>query len=158
MASLDLPGKQLLAPTGYGTSVDAEQLGDAAVTAVADLERLKCGVEPALAFIEQGIKQDNGGVQLVGHDRPDRADGGSGRRGLDDVPGAQLGMVALAVGRAVDPAVADLGAPDATLKSQLAQWILDPDVQQVLEFVGGVAGFGITITWWATRRHSTVAS
>ena len=52
-------------------------------------------------------------------------------------------MVVLAVGREVDPAEADLGAPDATLESQLAQWILDLDVQQVLEFVGGVAGFGV---------------
>ena len=54
-----------------------------------------------------------------------------------------LGMVVLAVGREVDPAEADLGAPDATLERQLAQWILDLDVQQVLEFVGGVAGFGV---------------
>ena len=38
---------------------------------------------------------------------------------------------------------ADLGAPDTTLESQLAQWILDLDVQQVIEFVGGVAGFGV---------------
>ena len=141
--ALDLPGKQLLAPTGYGTSVDAEQLGDAAVTAVADFERLKCGVETALAFVEQGIEQDDGGVQLVGHERPDRADGGNGGGGLGDVSGAQLGMVALAVGREVDPAGADLGAPDATLERQLAQWILDLDVQQGLEFVGAVAGFGV---------------
>ena len=96
-----------------------------------------------MAFVEQGIEQDDGGVQLVGHDRPDRADGGSGRRSLADVSGAQLGLVPLAVGREVDPAGADLGAPDATLESQLAQWILDLDVQQVIEFVGGVAGFGV---------------
>ena len=74
-------------------------------------------------------------MQLVGHDRPDRADGGSGRRSLADVSGAQLGLVPLAVGREVDPAGADLGAPDATLE-KLAQWILDLDVQQVIEFVG----------------------
>ena len=129
---LDVAGQQLLAPPGHGAGVETEQLGDAAVTAVADFERFKCGVETALAFVEQGIEQDDGGAQLVGHDPPDRADGRSGRRGLDDVSGAQLGMVVLAVGREVDPAEADLGAPDATLESQLAQWILDLDVQQVL--------------------------
>ena len=53
------------------------------------------------------------------------------------------GLVPLAVGREVDPAGADLGAPDATLESQLAQWILDLDVQQVIEFVGGVPGVGV---------------
>ena len=134
--ALDLPGEQLLAPSGHGTGVETEQFGDAAVTAVADFERLKCGIETALAFVEQGIEQDDGGAQLVGHERPDRADGRSGGRGLGDVSGAQLGMVVLAVGREVDPAGANLGAPDATLESQLAQWILDLDVQQALEFVG----------------------
>ena len=141
--SLDVAGQQLLAPPGHGAGVETEQFGDAAVTAVADLERLKCGVETALAFVEQGIEQDDGGAQLAGHNRPDRADGGSGRRRLVNVSGAQLGVVPLAVGREVDPAGADLGAPDATLDSELAQWILDLDVQQVLEFVGGVAGFGV---------------
>ena len=48
----------------------------------------------------------------------------------------------LSTWREVDPAEADLGAPDATLESQLAPWSLDLDVHQVLEFVGGVAGFG----------------
>ena len=102
--ALAVAGQQLLAPPGHGAGVETEQLGDAAVTAVADFERLKCGVETALAFVEQGIEQDDGGAQLVGHDRSDRADGRSGRRGLGDVSGAQLGMVVLAVGREVDPA------------------------------------------------------
>ena len=141
--ALDVAGQQLLAPPGHGAGVYSEQLGDARVTAVTDFERLKCGVETALAFVEQGIEQADGGVQLVGYDRPDRTDRRSGRRGLGDVSGASLGMVALAVGREVDPAGADLGAPDALLASQLAQWVLDLDVQQAYEFVGAVAGLGV---------------
>ena len=72
--------KQLLAPPGHGTGIEAEHSGDATVAAVAELEGLEPGVEPALAFVEQGAEQHDGSVQLVGNHAQPSANGMTSRR------------------------------------------------------------------------------
>ena len=99
--TLHVPGEQLLASAGYGTGVETEQISDAAVTAMAELEGLKPGVQAALAFVEQRAEQDDGGSQLIRH-APACAERQASRLGLPDVPGAHLSASHRAVGREVD--------------------------------------------------------
>ena len=57
--ALDILGEQSLASSRHGTGVQTEQIGDAAVTAVAELEGLQPGVQAAMAFVEQRAEQDS---------------------------------------------------------------------------------------------------
>ena len=140
---MHVPGEQLLASAGYGTGVETEQISDAAVTAMAELEGLKPGVQAALAFVEQRAEQDDGGSQLIRHHAPACAERQASRLGLPDVPGAHLSASHRAVGREVDPASGDLGTPDASLAGQVAQRILDLDLEQMLQLVRGVSGLTV---------------
>ena len=141
--ALHVPGEQLLAAAGYGTGVETEQISDPAVAAMAELEGLEAGVQAALAFVEQRAEQDDGGLQLIRHHAPACAERQAGRLRLPDVAGAHLSASHRAVGREVNPAPGDLGTPDASLAGQVAQRVLDLDLEQVLQLVGGVSGLTV---------------
>ena len=149
--ALDILGEQLLAAAGHGTGVETEQVSDPAVTAVAELEGLEAGVQAALAFVQQRAEQEESSLQLVRHDAPTCGKGKTGRLGLGYMAGPHLRGPDRAVGREVDQPAGQLGAPDASLVGQVAQRILGLDLQQVVEFVGGVTRYG-----GADQRHTGV--
>ena len=97
-ARFDVAGEQLAAAPGHGAGVDAQQLGDLGVSAVADLERLQPGIQPPLAFVEQAVEQHDGRLELVGQDPQPRAEGQAAGLGVIDRAGRQLGTAGRGLG------------------------------------------------------------
>ena len=68
--ALDILGEQSLASSRHGTGAQTEQIGDAAVTAVAELEGLQPGARAALAFVEQRAESAMAACNSSGTTRP----------------------------------------------------------------------------------------
>ena len=65
--AIHVPGEKLRSSPGYGTRIEAQELGDASVPAVAELHRFEARIQPSLAFIQQRDEQYDGCLQLVRH-------------------------------------------------------------------------------------------
>ena len=57
--------EQLLAPTGYGVRIDAEECRNGTVAAVSQLDGLQTRKEAALLLVQQTVEQQNGGLQFI---------------------------------------------------------------------------------------------
>src|ERR1700722_2818636 len=58
--------QQLLPTAGYGVYVQAQEIAEQSVPAVAQADGLQPGKQSALLFIEQAIEQEDGGLEFIG--------------------------------------------------------------------------------------------
>ena len=58
--------QQLLPTAGYGVYVQAQEIAEQSVPAVAQADGLHPGKQSALLFIEQAIEQEDGGLEFIG--------------------------------------------------------------------------------------------
>jgi hypothetical protein len=65
-ADLDILIQQLAAAAGDGVRIEAQELGQHAVAAVAEFHGFQTGVQAALLLVQQTVKQDDGGFHLIG--------------------------------------------------------------------------------------------
>jgi len=106
--------EQLDSAPGDGAGVDAEQLGDLGVAAVADLHGLEAGVETTLALIEQAVKEHDGGLEHLGEHPQPWAEGKAGGLGGVHRARTELGTARRGVRRQVDVATRHLLARQAS--------------------------------------------
>ena len=140
---LDVALDELPAAGGDRGRVDAEEGGDAPVTAPPALERFESGEQPALALVEQAGEQHDGGAQLLGHQvgvgqRPPESG-----RGHQQPSGAELMRLVRVVGRAVEEVAGELVPRQPPVADELAQGVLGADTEEVVEFVDEVSGLGV---------------
>jgi len=148
---------QQLAPAPrHRAGVEAEQLGDASVTAVAGLQRFEPGVQAALLLVQQAEEQHDRGPQLVRHD------GGLGQRpghaglGQKRSPPQQLSTPAAGVRRAVQEAAGDGLARQAGVAYELAKSVLGADVEQVVELFNEKANLSALDLGGSRRQQRAV--
>src|SRR5712691_11965965 len=75
---------------GHGVGIEAEQFGDLLITAVAQEQGLKAGVQAALLLVEQTEEQHDGSLGLLGYGFRQRSAAWPRRLGLHHAPRQKL--------------------------------------------------------------------
>ena len=119
-------------------SIQAEELGQFLVAAVPQFERFQTGVQTALLFIQQTVKQNNGGFQFVWEDFQKRGID-DGRDGLHTAAPEQLALAAGGIERGVEVEAREGLTRDSVLLDELAKGIVYLDVQGLSKFCGEIA-------------------
>jgi len=79
----------LLPTAGYGVHVQAQEITEQSVPAVAQADGLQPGKQSALLFIEQAIEQEDGGLEFIGRSLEVGGMDSHGN-GVSAAPGKQL--------------------------------------------------------------------
>lgn len=66
--ALDFLRQQLASSASDGVRIEPQQLGQMAIAAVTEFERLQPCIQTPLPLIEQTVEQDNGRFEFVGGD------------------------------------------------------------------------------------------
>ena len=140
---LDVALDQLPPAGGNRRRVDAEQSGDAPVTAPPALEGFEAGEQPSLPLVEQAGEQHNGGAQLLGHQLVVGQGLSESGRGQQQASGAQLARLVRAAGGAVEELAGELVPCQPPVDDELAQRVLGADTEQVVQLVDEMSGVGV---------------
>lgn len=121
--------------------IEVEEVGQLAIAATAQLERLQSDIQAALLLVQQAVEQEDGGFQFFLRDLQQgrihhRGDGfhGAARKELPLLEGGVEGHVEVQPG--------DDLAGNSALLSQLMQCVLHFDVQGPSQFRGEVPAGG----------------
>ena len=140
---LDVALDELAPAGGDRRRVDAEQSGDAPVTAPPALERFEAGKQAPLPLVEQAGEQHDRGAQFLRHQVGLWQGPHESGRGQQQAPRAQLVGLVRAVGRAVEELAGELVPRQPPVADELAQRVLGADREQVVQLVDEVSRLGV---------------
>jgi hypothetical protein len=130
--------QQLLPTAGYGMYVQAQEIAEQSVPAVAQADGLQPGKQSALLFIEQAIEQQDGGLEFMG--RSLEVGGMDGyRNGLSAAPGEPLFAAGDGFAGGIEKLALHLHSRQALLLDQMAERLLHFGVQGIGQFMGVIA-------------------
>ena len=118
--------------------VQAQEIAEQSVAAVAQADGLQPGKQSALLFIEQAIEQQDGGLEFIGRSLEV---GGmdSHRNGLSAAPGEQLFAARGGFDVGIEKLATHLHSRQALLLNQMAERLLHLGVQGIGQFIGVIA-------------------
>ncbi len=118
--------------------VQAQEIAEQSVAAVAQADGFQPGKQSALLFIEQAIEQKDGSLEFMG--RSLEVGGMDGHRdGLSAAPGEHLFAAWHGLDGGIEKLALDLHSCQALLLDQMAKGLLHFRVQGVGQFLGIVA-------------------
>src|SRR6266481_9773814 len=130
--------QQLLPTPGYGMYIQAQEIAEPSVPAVAQADGLQAGKQAALLFIEQAIEEEDGGLEFMG--RRLEVGGMDGYRdGLSAAPGEHLFGAKDRFDGGIEKLALDLHSRQALLLDQMAERLLHFGVQGVGQFMGVIS-------------------
>jgi hypothetical protein len=130
--------QQLLPTAGHGMHVQAQEISEQSVPAVAQADGLQPGKQAALLFIEQAIEQQDGGLEFMG--RSLEVGGMDGyRNGLSALPGEPLFAARNGFAGGIEKLALHLHSRQALLLDQMAERLLHFGVQGIGQFMGVIA-------------------
>src|SRR5713101_2932248 len=134
--------EQLLTSAGDGVRIQAEELSQNTVAAMAQFDGLQAGEQAALLFVEQAVEKQNSGFNFIGRYLES---GGIGhqRNRLGGLPGAELIASQATLGGSVQESSGHLGAAQTFGAHQIVEGILDLDVEDVGQFVSEPTARGV---------------
>jgi hypothetical protein len=129
---LDIAAEQLTAPPGHSARVHLQKLGDLRVSTVADLHRLKSGVQATLALIEEAVEQHDGGPQFIGKNTEPGTEAKPRRLGVVHRARGKLVLADRGLGSQIQVATGHRGPGQTPGPDQSEQGLLGLDVKDVV--------------------------
>jgi len=130
--------QQLLPTAGHGMYVQAQEIAEQSVAAVAQADGFQPGKQSALLFVEQAIEQKDGSLEFIG--RSLEVGGMDGyRNGLSAAPGEQLLAARDGFDGGIEKLAIHLHSHQALLLDEMAERLLHFGVQGVGQFMGVIA-------------------
>ncbi|MGH9370746.1 MAG: hypothetical protein ACRD15_04370 [Vicinamibacterales bacterium] len=127
--------EQLLPAACHGMGIQVEKRREDGIAPVPEFNRFQARKQAALLFVEQAVKHQNRGFEVIGGDG-ERGGIGDQRDHVRRATGADLIFRGPRSCGGVQEPTVDLDAADPTLTHQIVQRILHGDVEPVGEFIG----------------------
>lgn len=123
--------------------VQAEELGQDSVAAVAQFNGFQSSEESALLLVQQAVEEQNSGLEFIGRDLKG---GGIGHQwhGAGGLPGTDLISRLSAIGGSVQESTGYVGTAQATATDQIVKGILDLGVESIRQLVGEPSARSLT--------------
>src|SRR5215510_8776851 len=135
----DILLQKLLSTASHGMHIQAQEVTQQSISAMAPAHGLQPGKQSTLLFIEQAIKEHYGGLKFIGRGL-ERSGMDGHRNGLSAAPGEHLFAARDGIDGGVEKLAIHLDAGQTLLCDQMGERLLHLGVQLIGQLMGIVAG------------------